>query len=152
MSWLSDIGKSTSCYPPPYDDKRPVAAVVDGLLTAAPMVSGRYLNSRPKPIARPVSFKLSSIFYSQLMRGLYAISKQPDPMPLRAICKPAPWNPENDPIVVPCAHGRITGAAPGALPPATTALDLLVSILTNDNIPDSCSNALLPPLHNSCGI
>lgn len=152
VSWLFDMRSSTSCYPPPAGHKGGVTAIVNGLFTAAPRLSGQHLTSRPKPIARPTPFRLSFNLYSQVMRGLRAISKLPEPMTLRAICEPASWNPSNDPIIAPPAHRRTNGTAPGALPRAMTALDLLVSILTNDNFPGSHSNRFLPPLNYSYGI
>lgn len=130
VSWLFCMKHSILCCPPPHNDYGAVVAIITGLLTVAPKVPGQYSKSRPKPISRPTPFELSSNLYSQVMQGLQAISRLHEPMPL-AICEPAPWNPVNDPII-PRANGRTNGTAPGALPHATTAMDLLVSILIND--------------------
>jgi hypothetical protein len=122
----------TPYYPPSYGDEKPVASIINSLLSSAPKVSGQYLYSRPKPIARPAPFQLSSNLYSQVMRGLQVIHKLPEPMPFHAICEPAPWNPANDPIVIPRADRRTNGTAPGALPLSMPAVDLLASMPAND--------------------
>jgi hypothetical protein len=76
------------------------------------------------------------------MQGLRA-DQLPEPTPFLAICEPAPWDPVNDPIIAPRADRRTNGTAPGAT-------ELLVSILTNDDLPGmEHLNASLSPLHYS---
>jgi hypothetical protein len=104
---------SASCYPPAYGDHVPVVAIVNDLLKAGPKVSRPY--ARPKPIARPTPFQLSFNLYSQMIWGLRAISEIYEPQSVRAISEPAPWNPAEDPILYPLAHGRTNGTAPGAV-------------------------------------
>jgi hypothetical protein len=122
---------STSRYPPAYGDDLSVVAIINNLLKVGPKVS--WLYAHPKPIARPTPFELSSNLYSQVMGGLRAASRIHELISARAICEPASWNPAKDPVVAPLSHGRINGIAPGALPRATTAVDLLASIFTNDS-------------------
>jgi len=136
VSWLVDVRNSASYYPPLCSDKVSVVAFVNSLLKVAPKVSGQHLDSRPKPIARPASFQLSSNLYAQVIQGLQAVPKLPAPMPLYAISEPAPWDPANDPIIA-RVHGRTNGTAPGAVPCATAAVDLLAAIPTNDGLPES---------------
>ena len=131
VGWLLEMKTSASSYPPPCKGK-PVINIVDGLLSAGPKVSGKYLRLRPKPIARPTPFELSSKFYSQVMRDL-CVPKLLEPSPFHSISDPAPWNPVEDRIITPRAHGRTNGTAPGALSRTTNAMDL-VSVLNKNGL------------------